>query len=187
MSNSEKEILESYSARLSKLNKENLSRLYSEGDFKTQNQMFEALIENYFSPRLTDKNKDIQIKKLEEQLNEKEEEFKKLIIKNEDLEKEIQRQEEILSSYIVKYEELERLQAEEKSLMKQYHVYPIRLGEFNYNLLKFVAEREGKKRKQEWTIEDVINYFIHTRFELGQLNGDLESVPDHIVKQLKQK
>lgn len=63
----------------------------------------------------------------------------------------------------------------------------LQIDPLNVQILNYVAIREGKKRKQEWTISDVVNYFIHSRFEKGALNGDLSSVPDDIIKQMRKE
>lgn len=47
-----------------------------------------------------------------------------------------------------------------------------------------VAERESRRRNQEWSVSHVINFFIHSRFIKGQLNGDLKSLSDSECKQL---
>ncbi len=47
-----------------------------------------------------------------------------------------------------------------------------------------VAVRESKRRGQEWSVSHVINFFIHSRFIKGQLNGDLKSLSDAECKQL---
>ena len=47
-----------------------------------------------------------------------------------------------------------------------------------------VAIRESKRRGQDWSVSHVINFFIHSRFIKGQLNGDLKSLSDSECKQL---
>lgn len=47
-----------------------------------------------------------------------------------------------------------------------------------------VAERESQRRNQEWSVSHVINFFIHSRFIKGQLNGDLKSLSDAECKKL---
>lgn len=47
-----------------------------------------------------------------------------------------------------------------------------------------VAVRESQRRGQEWTVSHVINFFIHSRFIKGQLNGDLKSLSDAECKKL---
>lgn len=63
----------------------------------------------------------------------------------------------------------------------------ITIDPLNLKLLQYVADREGKRRNQDWTISDVINFFVHCRFEKGNLNGDLKSVPDKVVYDFKQE
>ncbi|MDD3687838.1 MAG: hypothetical protein PHE56_13885 [Bacteroidales bacterium] len=68
-------------------------------------------------------------------------------------------------------------------LQENEHV--IYIDPINWKILQFVAEREAAKRNQPWTVDDVINYFVHFRFEQGSLNGDLNSVPDSEIKKMK--
>lgn len=54
----------------------------------------------------------------------------------------------------------------------------------NLKVLDFVAARESRRRKQQWSISHVINFFIYARFVKGWLNGDLESVGDSDLRKL---
>ena len=66
-------------------------------------------------------------------------------------------------------------------------VTALQLDPINIKILEYVAEREGKRRDQEWSTSDVVNYFIHSRFEKGALNGDLHSVPDSIIAEMRKE
>ena len=50
--------------------------------------------------------------------------------------------------------------------------------------LDAVAERESKRRNQHWTISQVINFFVQSRFIDGQLNGDLAALSDAECRRL---
>jgi len=63
----------------------------------------------------------------------------------------------------------------------------LQLDPINVKILTYVAMREGNKRKQEWTISDVVNWFVHHRFEKGTLNGGFDSVPDKIINQMRKE
>ncbi|MDR3046193.1 MAG: hypothetical protein LBU51_01080, partial [Bacteroidales bacterium] len=63
----------------------------------------------------------------------------------------------------------------------------IKIDPLNWLILKHVAKREGEKRNQDWSPDDVINYFVHSRFEIGNLNGDLQSLNDNEIKNLKKQ
>ena len=63
----------------------------------------------------------------------------------------------------------------------------LQLDPINIKILEYVADREGKRRDQEWTISDVVNYFIHSRFENGALNGDLHAVPDREIERMRKE
>ena len=59
------------------------------------------------------------------------------------------------------------------------------LDPLNLKLLQYVAARESKERKQNWTVDDVLNFYICQWFEKGNPNGSLDNVPDRIVRELK--
>lgn len=54
----------------------------------------------------------------------------------------------------------------------------------NLKVLEYVAARESKRRRQEWSISHIINFFIYARFIKGMLNGDLGSVSDSELKNI---
>ena len=64
---------------------------------------------------------------------------------------------------------------------------PLNLDPINIKILEYVADREGKRRNQEWTISDVINWFVHYRFEHGTLNGGFNSVPDRVINKMRKE
>ena len=47
-----------------------------------------------------------------------------------------------------------------------------------------VAARESQRRGQRWTVSHVINFFIHSRFINGTLNGDLAALSDGECRRL---
>lgn len=63
----------------------------------------------------------------------------------------------------------------------------VAIDPINMSILYYIAEREGKKRNQEWTTSDVVNFFIYHRFEKGTLNGGFDSVPDRIISKLRKE
>ncbi len=82
-----------------------------------------------------------------------------------------------------------RLKAENSQLIEKgklpENCKVIQFDPLNLLLLQYVADREGRKREQEWSIHDVINYFIHNRFEMGSVNGNMDAVPDSAVREFK--
>ena len=184
--------LEGWSCKLTKATKETLTELQNSGDFATVNQMMETLIERYYSPikandqseKITELEKKLLEKKnlnnlsnenakeLEFQLNQTKEELE---ISISECEKLVKERDELEQKYIN-----ESVKAE---LPENGHV--VVFDPINWEIVKFVAEREANKRKQPWTVDDVINYFIHFRFEKGTLNGDLNSVSDSEIKKIK--
>jgi len=188
--------LENWSCKLTKETKETLAGLQNSGDFSTVNQMMETLIERYYAPiKSSDQSK--KIKELETELENLKQDNDVLVKQHEnvsfdsqtkisELEKTVQTQKENIQSLQKERNELEQElinTAVKAELPENGHV--IVIDPINWLLLKFVAEREGKKRNQEWTPEDVINYFVHHRFEQGDVNGGFKSVPDPEIKKMK--
>ncbi len=181
--------MEVYSARLSRETKENLAELQNSGDFTSVNQMFETLIEGYYNPKKA-KDQAGKIQQLEEELAK----FKTL---NEELSNSV----DGISGTLKKYQESnEAITAERNKLLEENlqlresietsklppDTHAIKIDPLNWEILKYVASREGKARNQEWTPEDVINYFVYHRFERGDVNGGFKSVPDSKIREMKQ-
>lgn len=72
-----------------------------------------------------------------------------------------------------------------KTLKEGEHVITFRPGYFE--VLQRVAELEGKRRNQPWTPADVIGFFTYSRFVLGNLNGDLNALPDSECRKIEQQ
>ena len=82
---------------------------------------------------------------------------------------------------------LQQLQqdVDSKTLKEGEHVIAFRPGYFE--VLQRVAEIEGKRRNQPWTPADVIGFFTYSRFILGNLNGDLNALPDSECRKIEQQ
>lgn len=82
---------------------------------------------------------------------------------------------------------LQQLQqdVDSKTLKEGEHVIAFRPG--YYEVLQRVAEIEGKRRNQHWTPADVIGFFTYSRFILGNLNGDLNALPDSECRKIEQQ
>lgn len=82
---------------------------------------------------------------------------------------------------------LQQLQhdVDSKTLKPGEHVIAFRPGYFE--VLQRVAELEGKRRNQPWTPSDVIGFFTYSRFVLGNLNGDLNALPDSECRKIEQQ
>lgn len=187
--------LEGWSCKLTKDTKETLTELQNSGDFATVNQMMETLIERYYSPiKATDQSETIAKLQAEiEKLNSTNAEliktltsFEELEIKNEKLQKDYDDLNAIFEQVRNDRDQLEQdvINATVKGELPE-NGRVIIIDPLNWQILKFVAEREGKKRNQEWTPEDVINFFVHHRFEKGDVNGGFRSVPDSEIKKMK--
>lgn len=72
-----------------------------------------------------------------------------------------------------------------KTLKPGEHVIAFRPG--YYEVLQRVAQLEGKRRGQPWTPSDVIGFFTYSRFIKGNLNGDLNALPDSECRKVEQQ
>lgn len=197
MENQEKAKLIMWGAKLTNENISFINKIKEDGDFKTFNELFDSILERYYNPiRINNENQRkideqeqaiAELKKLNAQLTEK-------IEHNALAEQELQQKYEIeiaghkktIAELINNVQDLHNFIEEttEKTKLPADH-YIIRIDSLNYKILKYVADRETKQRKQQWSLDDVINYFIHFRFEKGALNGDLNSVPDIDIRKMK--
>ncbi|NLB85733.1 MAG: hypothetical protein GX793_01595 [Bacteroidales bacterium] len=180
---------EPFSQRVARGIKEDLAEIKEQGGFQNYSQLFATLIERYQAPiKAQDQSKKIQ--QLEEELTR----FKTL---NEELSNSV----DGTSGTLKKYQESnEAITAERNKLLEENlqlresietsklppDTHAIKIDPLNMEILKYVANREGKARNQEWTPEDVINYFVHHRFERGDVNGGFKSVPDSKIREMKQ-
>ncbi|MBN2776247.1 MAG: hypothetical protein JXR36_01310 [Bacteroidales bacterium] len=191
--------LEGWSCKLTKDTKETLTELQNSGDFATVNQMMETLIERYYSPIKAQDQSEI-VSKQEKEIESLKNQFHELQEKYNILREEKTNCSDDIGNLNSKIEELTSqlaLVISERNQLEQDVINATVKGELpengriividplNWQILKFVAEREGKKRNQEWTPEDVINYFVHHRFEKGDVNGGFRSVPDSDIKKMK--
>jgi len=107
--------------------------------------------------------------------------------KVKDYEKEIENfQKEIGQSNLVNEQLKQQIQSLQGRKFAADNDSLLQIDPINIKILEYVAEREGKKRNQEWTISDVINWFIHYRFEVGTINGGFDSVPDRVIRGMKE-
>ncbi|MDR0207042.1 MAG: hypothetical protein LBI45_07295 [Bacteroidales bacterium] len=169
---------ETYSCRLFPQTKKDLSELMASGDFQTQDQMFNTLLERYNNPMQINRGNQEKVTELQ----------KEVIAIKEHYDSQIEKERQNHVKLVREYDELKK---EMEDLTPVAGVPAggtvLTLDPLNIQILNYVAIREGKKRKQEWTISDVVNFFIHSRFEIGSLNGDLSSVPDHIINQMRKE
>lgn len=154
-------------------------------DTWTQAEVMTNLIEKYFEP--------IKIKEGENTL------IVELKQENASLKLELEKMQQIANTCDKQLQqELTNIGTERDELKQQVdnlinnsklpdNTYLIEIDKLNYLILQHVAKREGEKRNQAWTVDDVINYFIHFRFEKGSLNGDLKSVSDNVIEELKKQ
>lgn len=156
-------------------------QLEAEIDAATVSNFIETIIERVYSPIRINQENEQKIRKqlegiehLEDKLLESE---KKLQESFREIEK-AQKENEQLSM------EMERTKNE---ITIPDNCLVVKFDALNIKILQYVAARESKKRNQNWSVDDVINYFTHFRFEMGSLNGDLDSIPDKIIEQLKKE
>lgn len=176
----ENEKLVTLGIKVNQATKERFDELKTDGAFDTNGQFIECLLERFANPLKVNKDNEVRIKDLEREAGEKDKMINDCKVDIDTLAEENSK----LKALLEKSERDLTVALEEsgKKIQLAAGQHIISIEPLNWKLLKFVAERESKKRNQEWTIDDVINYFVHFRFEKGSLNGDLDSVPDSVVK-----
>jgi len=173
--------LEQFSAKVTQETKLALKELFDSGDFQTANQMMETLVERYYMPKKA-KDQSTEIEKLKIQLEELKAQNSELTTDNSQLTTDNSQLTTQNSELTTQVQEL-TTQLENGKLPENCKI--IKLDPINLAILNFVAKRESKARKQNWSVDDVINYFVHFRFEKGSLNGDLNSVSDKDIAEMK--
>jgi chromosome segregation ATPase len=176
----EKEKLVSYSAKITQENRDRLERIKEEMNLPTMNELFDNLIDRFYSPIKVNRENAQLIEALKKQLEESTE---TLHARNGEIQE--------LTAWINTCEsELEQLKSRKENTLLD--LLPpgatvLRLEPITIKILEYVAEIEGRRRKQEWHPEHVIDYFVHSRFIKGELNGNLNSVPDSAVAKIKKE
>ena len=151
----------------------------------THATLMEVLLERYSNPVKINADNEAKVKKLTDEvklLNDKikdyESDVNTLIEDRQNLEKTVE-------NLRVHLENTETAAAKKVELKTDEYI--IHIDPLNKLVLEEVAVREGKRRAQSWSIDDIINYFVEKRFIEGELNGDLNSLSDATVKLLKSK
>ena len=103
---------------------------------------------------------------------------------NEAATRQIQERDTAIADYENRLRQLQQ-ESDSKSLKEGEHVIAFRPG--YYEVLERVAQLEGKRRGQPWTPSDVIGFFTYSRFIKGNLNGDLNALPDSECRKVEQQ
>ena len=149
----------------------------------THATLMEVLIERYRNPIKVNKVNEDKVKSLTEELKELKEHTSDC---DDDIYTLIAEKSELTSQITELRERAEKAEAEalgKVSLKDEEHI--VSIDNLNWLVLNEVAEREGKRRGQSWTVDDIINYFVEKRFVDGELNGDLNSLPDKVINRLR--
>lgn len=157
--------------------KDRFDELKTDGSFDTNGQFLECLLERYANPLKINKENEEKLRASSDAIIGLRNSLDAALKEVEELKTRIAEKDTTISEL--------RTSLDGKNLSENQHILSI--DPLYWRILQTVAEREGKRRKQEWTPDDVVNYFIHTRFELGTLNGDLNSLPDDIIRELKKE
>jgi DNA repair exonuclease SbcCD ATPase subunit len=165
-----------FSVRITQENKDKLEHIKDELGSPSFNDVFDNIIERFYSPIKINKENADKIKQLEAQIES-------LNVNSSELvSSEFEKYKRLVKVYEDMKNEYNELKTENEQLKNQITNCELPIGTMlvnidpiNIKILEYVSDREGKKRKQEWTPDDVINYFIHHRFEVGNLNGGFDS------------
>lgn len=151
----------------------------------TDTAVFSEIINRYNTPLRTDKENAETVKVLQGTVNEQNNRIAELEQQLAESQQNANNNAETANLQQMEYEQrIQNLEAERAAgQLKETQ----RVVDFLPDCLKAVeavASRESHRRNQTWTVSHVINFFIHSRFIRGQLNGDLKSLSDAECKKL---
>jgi uncharacterized coiled-coil DUF342 family protein len=164
-------------------------KVYEEVDPATANQFVETLLERFYNPVKADKGKDDMIAQLQNRTSEMqgrigkfESDFADYSTRNSE------RDGEVLSLNETIRELRDRINEMTKASAMPPHSHVIEFDPLNEKVAKYVAARETVNRKgQDWSIGDLINFYIEQWFIKGNPNGSLDNVPDKVIDRLKKE
>lgn len=148
-------------------------------DAVTDAEAFTQILSRFYQPLKVDAENVAKIKDLEQQLSAATAEREQLRQQLEESDARANHNAEEANRQQLEHEsamEALRAESEAKNLKETQRVV-----DFVPDCLKaveIVAARESKRRNQQWTVSHVINFFIHSRFINGDLNGDLKALSD---------
>lgn len=180
--------IEVFSQRIAGDVLEQLKDLYNKGEFKTWSDLFAILLERYSNPLRINSENEIEIGKLREALISGKNEIERLeTLSSGQAHTILGLTDEIsnLKNYQITLQSGISTSNDQLDIVNRELSSRLQIDPLNMKLLQFVADREGKKRNQNWTPSDVVNCFIDFRFVRGTVNGGFDSVPDDVVKKLK--
>lgn len=175
-----------FSQRISEGTIVKLKSLFEAEKFKSYTDLFETLIERFVNPI----NNSLEIENLKDEIILKSESINELnetiLILNSKISDHenydvTQRSNisEVQSRIVLLETEIDQLHEKLKN-----SVY---VGPFNMKVLEKVAERETKNRGRAWNKSQIVNCILDLRFVKGTLNGGFDSLPDHVINEIKKE
>lgn len=193
-----------FSQRLTAETIETLEKIKEQLGIETYSQLFDDLCERFYNPiKVNKENVEIiatlkdELKELKEikEIYEKEnlplikkceeisESNSQLELKLEDLEN---YNKTLVSNFSEVRSQNEKLETEiaqlHEKLKNSVYVDP-----FNMKVLQKVAERETRNRGKDWNKSQIVNCIIDFRFIKGTLNAGFDSLPDHVINEIRKE
>lgn len=178
------------SVRVYSEDRESWKRIKEEAGLATDAQVMAELVQMWYDP-IKIKN---ETERLQSLLTQKDEELAKSIKNIDQLSAKIKELEKALASAEREQNkngelstslqlQLEKQEEELEALKPKDNEHVLTISPDNWKALEMVAERESKRRSQNWSVSHVVNFFVWARFVKGLLNGDLNSLSDSELKQ----
>lgn len=164
---------------------EKFNQIHQQLDLGTESATFEAIVERFYAPLKGDKEQAAEVESLRAQLEEQHQRCADLQQHLEEWQQTANQNAEALNaSTLAHQQEVDALheEAAAKALKETQRVV-----DFVPDVLKAleaVAARESARRKQQWTVSHVINFFIDNRIIRGRVNGGIDSLSDKECKAL---
>ncbi len=183
--------MKTFSIKIEKENEIRFNKIHEALDNNVKGQTFATLLDRFEKPlQVADRTKALEeeLAAARAEAERLQEQCRALMGERDDLQQlcESTRQ-ELASAHNEQLQTAEALQTERPArASEQRKENEVRLVILPDNLkaLDYVAARESKRRNQMWSRSHVVNHFIFSRFVKGELNGDLNSIPDSDVRKM---
>ncbi|MDL2309036.1 hypothetical protein LJC53_05585 [Bacteroidales bacterium OttesenSCG-928-C03] len=189
-------LVKTVSMKLTPETHEMYKALYAELDPGTANEFMETILVRFRSPIEVNKENERKIKELQSHISELTEKIGKSEKDYSDYDRQISEKDAEIENLRLENENLRmtktQLEREISELVEKHnlpeHCHIIDFDPLNEKVIQYVAARETKNRKgQNWSISDLINFYIDQWFVKGNPNGSLDNVSDRIIRELKKE
>ena len=176
-----------FSVKITQENRDKLHRIKDELNTDVFNDVFDNIIARFYSPIKVNEENKVKIETLTQELDQLKNDYDVLQVNHDARASDCTELSKQVAEYKKAFEDLAKKGELKLSDFLSDNQCVFTIEPLHIAVLDYVAKVEGKRRGQDWTTSDVVNYFIHSRFIKGDLNGNLNSVPDSVIAKLKKE